>query len=157
MGTASRNFDWSEFRCRCGVCGLQSVDQLLVVALEGARRTVGAYFGGADVGCVVESGVRCASWNERVGGTTGSWHVPRASTAAGHPVGKVGYAADVRFTRGVQRDWVLALSGFDMTRKMGFGIYPGRGIIHLDVRGSFARWGKVGSGYVSWVEAVRRL
>lgn len=157
MGDLSRHFNRREFRCGCGQCGLQDIDARVVAALESARDLVSEYFGVVSVGCLVTSGVRCPPWNLRVGGVAGSWHEPRESSW-GPSKGKiVGHAADVRFARGVLRDWVLAMSGMACTHWMGWGVYPDLGMMHLDCRGVRARWGKVRGRMVPWVEAVRLL
>lgn len=71
-GTASRNFDFKEFRCKCGGryknCRRIWVDRRLIVAMEKLRRTH------YRSGMVVISGCRCQGHNKAVGGASSSQH-----------------------------------------------------------------------------------
>lgn len=48
------------------------------------------------------------------------------------------------------------LRGLQVQSKVGLGIYPNWGHpgFHLDVRGCYARWGRIGQDYVGWADAV---
>lgn len=60
-------FKRSEFNCGCG-CGFNHIDLRLVKILDMIR----SHFGKP---VIITSGVRCVTYNRKVGGVTGSFHV----------------------------------------------------------------------------------
>lgn len=116
MGDLSEHFSRKEFACKCG-CGFDKVSPALVEKLEKLR----ALCGGKPMS--INSGCRCVKHNKAVGGSANSQHLR-------------GTAADVRQVPGLTIDQMAKLAeqaGFD-----GIGKYAGR--IHVDVRGTPARW-----------------
>ena len=108
MGDLSDHFSSSEFECKCG-CGFDSVDPELIVLLEKIRGFVGGPVR-------INSGCRCESHNNSVGG-------------AKHSVHKLGQAADIRVEGGWHRRRVL-----DAAVACGAeGIGVARTFIHVDV------------------------
>jgi uncharacterized protein YcbK (DUF882 family) len=67
MGDISPYFDRSEFACHCG-CGFDTVDADTLYALELIRE----HF---DAPMTINSGCRCPSHNDAIGGSTGSYHM----------------------------------------------------------------------------------
>ena len=76
MGNISKHFDREEFECSCG-CGFDTVDVVLLNALEAIRETCGPVR--------VTSGCRCADYNQSIGGAVNSQH-------------KKGRAADIQLS-----------------------------------------------------------
>lgn len=67
MGDLSRNFNRSEFACRCG-CGADTVDGVTIYVLENIREHFGR--------CItITSGYRCRARNSAEGGTSKSQHM----------------------------------------------------------------------------------
>lgn len=116
MGDISKNFDRSEFACKCG-CGADTVDVELITVLEDLRyRFV--------FPIVINSGTRCGRHNKAEGGGKNSQHLD-------------GKAADF-VVKGVQADEVADCLEQLYGTKYGIGRYNGR--THLDVRSTPARW-----------------
>ena len=116
MGDLSAHFSKKEFACKCG-CGLCNVKPELITKLEKLRELCGSK------PMSINSGCRCEKHNKKVGGASKSQHL-------------YGTAADVAQVPGLTIDQMAKLAeqaGFD-----GIGKYNGR--IHVDVRGSKARW-----------------
>lgn len=67
MGDLSANFSRAEFACKCG-CGADNVSSVLVDQLQRLRNFLRRPI-------VITSGVRCASYNARVGGKPDSAHL----------------------------------------------------------------------------------
>jgi len=119
MSAASKNFDASEFACRCG-CGFDSIRAELVYGLQCLRDALG-------MPIVITSGCRCAQHNLVVGGAANSQHV-------------LGYAADIQ-VHGITSDALArAAEQVPELRAGGIGIYDSW--VHVDVRGHRARWDK---------------
>lgn len=120
----SANFWHDEFECSCG-CGDGIVSNDLIELLQALRVAVGPL--------LVTSGIRCKSYNKRIGGAGRSWHCPRNG---------VSYAADITYLHKDDRTdynilklWVLA----DLSGAKGIGLYKGR--LHVDQRPTEkARW-----------------
>ena len=66
MGDISPYFDRAEFACNCG-CGFDTVDVDTLTVLEEVRERFGPVS--------INSGCRCAYWNDQVGGEQGSLHM----------------------------------------------------------------------------------
>lgn len=67
MGDLTKNFDRSEFACKCG-CGLDDINMDLVDRLQSIRDVLG-------VPLRVNSGCRCFAHNQAVGGVPDSAHL----------------------------------------------------------------------------------
>ncbi len=117
MGDLTKNFSRHEFTCHCG-CGADFVQMRLVLALQRMRDILGAPLS-------VNSGYRCRSHNHKVGGSKNSMHLH-------------GLAADV--SGPTVPDLESAANDVDAFIDGGIGLYRGR--IHVDVRGTRARWDK---------------
>lgn len=116
MGDLSAHFSKKEFACKCG-CGECDVDPELVAKLEKFRELCG------NKPMHINSAKRCKRHNKAVGGSPNSQHLP-------------GKAADVRKILGVTIDQMAKYAeqaGFD-----GIGKYDS--FVHVDVRGTKARW-----------------
>ncbi len=115
----TKNFDSREFACRC--CGVENIDPLLVANLQVLRDEAG-------VPLAINSGYRCEKHNKEVGGSSKSQHV-------------LGKAADVRPLGDIPLEKLCRMAekvpGFS---NGGIGYYPHSGFIHVDVRGTPARW-----------------
>jgi uncharacterized protein YcbK (DUF882 family) len=114
MGDLSRNFSRKEFACKCG-CGWDTVDSLLLEALQGRRETSG-------VPMTINSSCRCEVHNASVGGGVTSQHL------AGRAADVVEEGIDPRETQ-----------EYFETLGMSVGRYPT--FTHVDSRsGPPARW-----------------
>lgn len=119
MGDMSRNFNRSEFACRCG-CGFDNINPELIKRLELAREHFGAPI-------IVSSGCRCPKRNRAVGGALNSKHV-------------LGIAADIAI-RGIAPDVVASWFEKNWPSTGGVGRY--RTFTHVDVRPEKSRWNMV--------------
>lgn len=112
----SAHFRRRELACPC--CGELGLDPLLLVGLEWLRRLVGKPVS-------INSAFRCPAHNASVGGLPDSQHL-------------LGRAADIRV------DGVTPQRLRDLAQQIpyffegGIGLYPT--FLHVDVRGSRARW-----------------
>jgi uncharacterized protein YcbK (DUF882 family) len=111
-------FKRKEFACECG-CGFDTVDFELAEVVDDVR----GHFGKS---CHINSGCRCETHNEKVGGEEHSLHL-------------VGQAADVRVS-GIEPKDVYAYLDGKYPDRYGVGLYFGR--THIDVREVKARWDK---------------
>lgn len=116
MGDLSTHFSRREFACRCG-CGFDTVDAELLAVLEEVRQ----HF---DAPVVITSGCRCASHNQRVGGSPGSQHL-------------LGRAADIQ-VRGVAPAAVAQHLEELYPGRFGIGRYAT--FTHIDTRNSASRF-----------------
>ena len=128
----TKNFNSNEFACPC--CGVETIDPLLVAGLQVLRDEVG-------VPLAVSSGYRCKKWNKHVGGSSKSQHL-YGKAADIYPLGKISLESLCRMAE--------KIPSFN---KGGIGYYPAKGIIHVDVRGSRARWTQKPEG--SYVPGLR--
>ena len=109
-----RYFKPQEFRCRCDrgeKCDATQMDIETVMKLEGLRRELGEAM-------VITSADRCPYWNDKVGGSSTSYHLR-------------GRAVDVQVKNGQHAGRILLLAvkhGFT-----GIGVSAG-GFLHLDTR-----------------------
>ena len=118
MGDLSKNFNRSEFKCRCG-CGRDTVDGELVEKLEEVRVRFARPVS-------ISSGHRCHVHNANVGGSTGSQHL-------------YGRAADFSI-EGVSPVDIAKFIDSKYGNQYGLGIYSSW--VHLDTRTDGpARWG----------------
>jgi len=132
----SPHFNEREFRCRDGDRGLRNqaycnggvgtgIDPRLIQGLEELRTRIGKPI-------VVSSGYRCLPYNKHLGGAAKSQHL-------------FGTAADV-WVQGMTTEQIMAVVE-DLDIGTGRGLYPGQGIVHIDVRhglrgGQVVRWVK---------------
>jgi uncharacterized protein YcbK (DUF882 family) len=132
----SEHFSKAEFQCPC--CQMLSIAMPLVTTLEELRALVGKPL-------KITSAYRCPVHNAAVGGAPKSEHIS-------------GLAADVLVPTGVtlKAFYAMADSLFRF-KNGGIGLYPAEGkspaFIHVDVRGTRARWARVGGKYVG-IESV---
>ena len=116
MAKLSKNFDSSEFACKCG-CGYDTPDPELIRMLQTAR----------DLYCkamTISSGCRCIKHNRTVGGATNSAHV-------------TGKAVDILTPTGLDRYLIikaLIAAGFER-----IGINFKKKFIHADIDDSKPR------------------
>lgn len=125
MGDVSRNFNRSEFACKCG-CGLDDIDPLVVAALQRIRDRAG-------VPVIVTSGLRCSAHNLAEGGVPETPGIPMSGSR--HLYGQ---AADF-YVHGMSQGKLMNLVA-SMVKEgriyVGYA-YPISGserAVHLDVR-----------------------
>jgi len=118
MTRLSEHFTSQEFACECG-CGDDGIDPSLIVLLEWLR----AAMGGQAV--QINSGVRCADHNAKVGGSTHSQHL-------------FGRAADVVVAEVLPDAVADFFDDCGVSDQIGIGRYDT--FTHVDVRGTRARW-----------------
>jgi len=119
---------WTEINCPC--CGFGLLDVRLHAALSVLDELLPSRF-------TVTSLTRCRQHNAEVGGTPDSRHL-------------YGLAVDLQ-PRGVSLYRLMAAALTSPCFEAGgVGLYPDRGIIHLDIRRSPARWGKVGGQFLGF-------
>lgn len=116
MGDISKNFNRSEFACKCG-CGFDTVDSETLKVLEFVRE----HF---KKPVTITSGCRCESYNKRIGGADMSQH-------------RLGRAADIVVKDTAAVDVYRAIDE-KFGNCYGFGSYPN--FTHVDTRSSKARW-----------------
>ena len=119
----TKYFSYAEFACKgVGCCGETAVaDSKLIAGLEQLRKL-------AKSPLIINSGFRCKTHNARIGGASNSVHT-------------YGMAADVKTPVGMSDEQFYKLAEkVKVFRDGGMGIYNGR--IHVDVRGTKARWDK---------------
>lgn len=120
MGDLTKNFDRSEFFCKCG-CGLDRIAPELIANLQHSRDAVGIPF-------EIASGCRCVAHNSKTPGSSKiSAHLPKTN---GVVDGKSGtcHAADIQCTDDHSRYLML----FDFIRR--FKRVEVRGTwLHVDV------------------------
>ena len=113
----SKNFKRSEFVCKCG-CGKFNADPKLVKSLQKLRDTIGTSI-------IINSACRCEAHNKAVGGVPNSQHVQ-------------GKAADIRVSGLTPRELAKFAEEIPDFNKGGIGTY--NSFVHVDVRGTKARW-----------------
>lgn len=120
----SEHFELAEFRCKCFYpeCNVTKVDTDLIALLEDIHRFLDEAIGHVFP-IKVKSGYRCVRHNDET---------PGAAKDSQHPEGK---AADIIIPNKYHR-MISMLVG----DRGGVGYYDDR--LHIDVRGSRARWGK---------------
>ena len=123
------NWSSAEFACRCG-CGFGlKVGDMKDPVLDGLQEIRNRY--GGPLFCVsphnptAGSGCRCDSYNRRIGGTLGSYHM-------------LGLAADI-WGAPVAELYAIAQQ-VPVFKDGGIGVYWGRLFVHVDGRGHLARW-----------------
>jgi uncharacterized protein YcbK (DUF882 family) len=132
VGDLSEHFSKAEFACPC--CGQVIVDAELVRGLEALRNLV-------DAPIRILSGYRCAAHNAEVGGRPNSQHL-------------TGRAADIEVIGWTSTALYIAAQNVPQFESGGIGIYPESSILHVDVRGHAARWGRWQGKYVTVLDAL---
>ena len=119
MGDLTPNFNRTEFACKGKNCCEHSapINMRLVEALQILREQ-------ANAPLSVNSGFRCVKHNKTVGGAKNSQHI-------------YGTAADIALPQGYSPVQFAALAD-SLDQFDGIGIYDWG--IHVDVRGTKARW-----------------
>lgn len=115
MGDISKNFNRSEFECKCLDCGLDTVDAELLAALQDIRDKFGPLR--------ITSGHRCEDHNKAIGGNANSYHLH-------------GRAADFQPLKADIIEVANYIESLDWQH--GLGVYDS--FIHLDTRSYKARW-----------------
>ena len=115
----SQHFRLREFHCHCVYpeCEYTYLSETLVEGLQQLRLAVGPI--------VINSGYRCPHHNSDVNGKPHSTHT-------------IGIAADIRHKILTTDEVAKAAKSIEVFKNGGIGLYPGW--IHLDVRGTAARW-----------------
>ena len=136
----SPHFTSAEFAC--SHCGTYQVDMRFIGALEALRAAISRELG-KDTPLTISSGYRCPAHNAEAGGVTKSQH-------------QFGRAADVLLPKGLSmaKAYELAESVPEF-KNGGIGLYPGELFIHVDSRGSRARWARVDGKYVGVEEGLK--
>lgn len=119
-GKLSKNFTRKEFACKCG-CGYGLNDGDINPELVRVVQDIRDYFGKP---VVINSGLRCADHNKRVGGAPKSQHL-------------LGTAADIRIAGIASKD-VFNYADRKYPNSHGVGHY--HNFTHIDVRPNRARW-----------------
>lgn len=118
MGDLTKNLSRHEFKCP--ESGFDNIDLNVVHLIQMGRNNFGK--------AIITSGCRSVEYNEKVGGAENSYHITAILTS--------GKAVDVTFQNGEPVDWY---SFYDSNFiYIGLGMYNYH--IHIDVRGSKARW-----------------
>ncbi len=148
MGNITGNLSRYEFACRCR-CGLSDPHPLLAVGIQDVVRVAKAH------AVFITSGSRCHQHNAGLvkRGLAGplSSHLPDEES---------GYtkAADCVFTRTPLSKVVAAAQGHPTFKDGGIGLYvDDTPRVHLDCRGTRARWGVVDGKKVSFLDALAEL
>jgi len=131
----SKHFSEREFRCP--LSGESRVSESLVTALEELRALIG-------LPITVLSGYRCPRYNQFIGGAQSSEHVR-------------GQAADITVSGLPLKQLYEAALKVTAFYNGGIGIYPKENMLHVDVRGRTARWGRLAGQYVSLSAALDAL
>lgn len=106
------------------------------------------------------SGMRSGGYNESIGGSKNSYHIPKRHKKIQNEPEKwihIFNCADIT-VRGATIEqmlyWAMDIKAF---RKGGIGIYPGKGFIHVDTRSDGPeRWARLESGvYTSLTEGLK--
>lgn len=117
MGDLSKDFNKSEFMCKCG-CNKFNLSPVLIDALQQLRDYIGQPI-------IINSACRCEKHNVAVGGVKNSLHLR-------------GKAADIR-VKGIEpRELARLAAEISDFRNGGIGTYDN--FVHVDVRGKKARW-----------------
>jgi uncharacterized protein YcbK (DUF882 family) len=131
VGDLSAHFSTAEFACKdCGRC---SISGELIASLEILRSMAG------DIPVIVDAGYRCPEHNAAVGGVSKSQHLN-------------GTAADIRIPPLTVKEMYAAALRVPSFANGGIGVYDD-GFIHVDVRGTVARWARVKGEYVGIAES----
>ena len=134
MDRPSKSFTWEEFTCNCG-CGTAYVSKAAIRKLQNLRDVIGQPF-------VIVSAARCPKHNWEVGGTKHSQHLSfKGRKANGETYIHESTAFDIRTVEHDQDEMArrAQMAGFG-----GIGRY--NTFLHVDDRGSIARWNERDAG-----------
>ena len=124
MGDLSKNISRFEIRCRCNICGLDSIDIETIKVVQAACNNFGKIKGRRSI-LDINSGFRCYHHNIAVGGNPDSQHL--FGRAIDHSI------------RGVSNEELADYYRDMFFGKYGIGEYPT--FVHLDTRTDGpARW-----------------
>lgn len=115
MGDLTKNFSKAEFACKCG-CGLYNLVPAVSASCQVIRDELG-------MAVTVNSGVRCAKHNAKVGGVKDSYHTQ-------------GKAADLSCAAGSRTLFLCIVNLCDQGRlpNVEYVIwYPKKDFVHIDV------------------------
>lgn len=112
----SKNFNRSEFACKCG-CGFNTVDAELIKVLQELRNSL-------CKSITVTSGCRCKTYNKAQGGTEHSQH-------------RKGRAADI-VVKDIPSEYVYKYLNENYPNQYGIGSYDD--FTHIDTRNEKRRW-----------------
>lgn len=135
MGDLSANFSTHEFRCKCG-CNEVLIHRDLVQGLQRLRQIAASPIH-------IKSAFRCAKHNAEIGGASKSLHVE-------------GKAADIVIEGKSLKEMYSLAFLIPEFRNGGIGLYP-EGFIHVDVRESPGRWGRINHKYVAIEKVLEGL
>lgn len=116
MAKVTKNFDTTEFACKCGKCS-NNIHIDLIYKLQNVRDLVGFPL-------PINSGYRCEEHNKKVGGDENSTHV-------------LGLAADIRWEHMTAEQKQNLLNRALMLFK-GIGLHEK--FLHVDLRSRHALW-----------------
>lgn len=128
MGDLSGNFSRHEFICACG-CGLDTVDCELLIMMQASCDHFAKIKGVKKVTAIITGGNRCKEHNTSV---QKSLNLPDNNSQ--HIYCR---AADYHI-KGVTPKELYDYLDETFGPKIGLGLYSNR--VHLDSRGSYARW-----------------
>jgi uncharacterized protein YcbK (DUF882 family) len=131
----SKNFNSSEFRCRCGKCGLDgsAMSSETIAVLELVRSHFSAISPRYKAKITVNSGHRCPRHNTVAGGRSSSKHL--SAIAADIVVKELCYDGE---WREVPAQFVSDYLDRMFPETYGIGRY--RTFTHIDARSEKARW-----------------
>jgi zinc D-Ala-D-Ala carboxypeptidase len=129
MGDLSKNFNRSEFACKC--CGVVRIRPSVVEGVQQIRDLAG-------VPVHINSGYRCIPHNKAEGGAKRSQHL-------------LGAAADIVVEGMTPMQMYLLALEVPQFKNGGIGVSDTH-FIHVDDRGYRKRWGYLNGKEVSWDE-----
>jgi hypothetical protein len=148
MGDITRNLSRWEFACKCG-CGLSEPHPLLVCSIQDVIDTAGVET------AIITSGSRCEIHHQYL------LNKGESAELSKHRIwmpSNYSLAADVVF-RGADLALVVNTARVHpVFTEGGLGLYLGKANrLHMDVRGTKARWGSVDGKQVSFQDALSEL
>lgn len=135
MGDLTKDFSQHEFKCKCK-CDEVVIHRDLLYGLQNLRKI-------ADAKVIIKSAFRCSKHNEAIGGAKNSYHVQ-------------GKAADIVIEGKSLKEMYSLAFLIPEFRNGGIGLYP-EGFIHVDVRESPGRWGRINGKYVAIEKVLEGL
>lgn len=119
----TKDFNISEFECKCGNCEIGNIDDIKKLAKE--LQVVRDYFGKQ---IKINSGYRCEAHNKAIGGVSNSQHT-------------LSKAADIAIEGIIPKEIATALEELILSGQLrigAIGIY--NTFVHIDIRTTIARW-----------------
>lgn len=128
-GWVSRHLKIKEIECKCG-CGFGTkkgdFDVIIADCFEEIRLKVHEKVG-IETAIHVNSGCRCDSHNENIGGVPNSRH-------------KLGHALDLRCPKGIDYMDFHKICSDVIGKFGGVGCYPAKNFVHIDFGRTAKRW-----------------